>query len=141
MFLNLQKVLFKYNTSLNTNLFLYYLPIYLYNVGYIIFVLPFSSHYAANLSLSAILHFPILCTIQYSIHCILIFFCPLNVNHIIPLQYVISANTGSIICNRREYNFLYFGVSIFSLIFCERFSSYLVFGIYNVRFFFSFFPE
>ena len=89
----------------------------------------FYSYYAVNLPLSDMLHFPILCTTQYNSHCMLTFFWLRTVNLFIPLQYVISANTGSIIWSRREYILLYFGVSIFSLIFCERFSSYFDIGI------------
>ena len=63
----------------------------------------------------------------------LTFLCPRTVNLVIPLQYVISANTGSIICNLLEYNFLYFGVSIFSLICCDRFSLYFNMGIYRAK--------
>ena len=97
--------------------------------------------YAKNLPFSAALHFPILCITQYNSHWMLTFTCVLNVNRVIPLQYVIFANTGSIICSLLEYNFLYFGVSIFSLIFCERFSPYFDIGMYNVRYFFLLFLD
>ena len=54
----------------------------------------YSFHYAPFFRLSAILYFPMLCTTQYNAHCMLTFFCVLNVNRVIPLQYVMSANTG-----------------------------------------------
>ena len=87
------------------------------------------------------LHFPRLCTTQYNSHWIFTFSCVLNVNLVIPLQYVISANTGSTICMRLEYIFLYLGLSIFSLIFWHKFSLYLNTGINNVRNFFLLFFE
>ena len=93
---------------------------------------PFS-HYAPYFFPNGPTHFPILCTMQYNFHCISTFSLPRSVNRSIPLQYVMSENTGSIICCRREYNSRYAGLSIFSLIFSDRFSLYFFSAIYNVR--------
>jgi len=109
------------------------------------YISSFSSSYAAFFFFFTIfsftLHFPMLCTTQYNNHWIFTFSCVLNVNLVIPLQYVISANTGSTICMRLEYIFLYLGLSIFSLIFWHKFSLYLNTGINNVRNFFLLFFE
>jgi hypothetical protein len=50
-----------------------------------------------------------------------------------PLQYVMSEKTGSIICIRLEYSSRKTGSSIFFLILSLRFSAFFETGIYNVR--------
>ena len=110
-----------------------------FSLFYFPFTVPYAALFLPLSFFSAVLHFSMLWTMQYNFHCTLTFSWPLNVNRFIPLQYVILANTGSTIPNRFEYNLLYFGVSIFSRIFWQRFSSYFNTGIYNVRIFFCFF--
>ena len=78
------------------------------------------------------IHFPMLCTMQYNSHWVFTFISLLNVNLLIFLQYVMSANTGSIICCRLEYISRYAGSSIFFFIFSDKFSSYFLSAMYNV---------
>ena len=84
-------------------------------------------------SLNGLMHFPILCTMQYNCHWASTFSSPRSINRSIPLQYVISENTGSTICCRLEYSSRYAGSSIFSFIFSDKFSSCFLSTINNAR--------